>query len=99
MQNIPDNHVLIEITVDENGKYKEEIVGHGLNSSCGTEDDDLLLKDLLDGLGEEDDWGKTCECHREERVKVVQKPYTSTPFKDTPVNSQEDKKNSLGFGV
>jgi len=96
---IPEGHVLIEVTIDENGNYKEEIVGHGANSSCTTEDDDKLLQDLFGDLGEDDDWGKTEEFYDKTRVKTPQKPHINTPFKDTPVVAEEEKRVDLGFGV
>jgi hypothetical protein len=99
MSGIPEGHVLIEVTISEDGSYKEEIVGHGPNSSCTTEDDDQLLQDLFGDLGEDDDWGKTREGYEATRVKTNQKPYTDTPFKDTPTAVEEDQKSDLGFGV
>jgi len=99
MSEIPEGHVLIEVTIDEDGNYKEEIVGHGPNSSCTTEDDDKLLQDLFDDLGEDDDWGKTKEYYDKSKVKTTQKPYTDTPFKDTPTAIEEEQKADLGFGV
>lgn len=97
-ETIPDGHVLIEVTIDENGNYKEEIVGHGPNSSCTTEDDDKFLQDLFGDLGEDDDWGKTEEHYDKTRIKTSAKPYTNTPFKDTPTVTEEEKAD-LGFGV
>jgi hypothetical protein len=99
MHDIPEGHVLIEVTIDEKGNYKEEIIGHGQNSSCTTEDDDKLLQDIFEGLGEDDDWGKTKECYDKSRVKSVSKPHTDTPFKETPVVEEKEKKAGLGFGV
>jgi len=96
---IPDGHVEVEITIDENGEFKQEIIGHGGTTSCQNIDDKKLLEDLLGELGEEEDYGKTCEYYDETKVKVVQKPHTSTPFKDTPEAQTEKKKLDLGFGV
>lgn len=95
MPNIPEGHVEIEITIDAKGNFRQEIVGHGAGSSCSNEDDQRLLRDLFEEMGEADDWGKTKECYEQERVRV--NPTPQTPSHEEP--SKQKKKMHMGFGV
>ena len=92
---IPDKHVEIEITIDEEGNLKQEIVGYGNGSSCSTADGEKILKDLFGDIGEDSDWGKTKAYYEENRVKVNPSPQTPA----TQKTQKEKKKMHLGFGV
>lgn len=96
MQDIPKGHVEIEITLDEDGNFKKEILRHGAGTSCKTEDDNKLLKDIFD-LGQEDDWGHTDEHY--EQLETTETVHKDAPFKQKKQKHTEEKQTHLGFGV
>jgi len=110
---IPAGFVRIQFDAGEEDQ-RTEILGHGPGTSCKTENDDLLLEDLLNieigGFGSTDigAGGMTAEGYKEKqkgKPKVVnplnQKPQkTKAPF-GGPFGTQQDegRKVDLGYGV
>jgi len=110
---IPSGFVRIQFDAGEEDQ-RTEILGHGPGTSCKTENDDLLLEDLLniqiEGYGhtEVEEGGLTSEGYKEKqksKPKVVnplnQKPQkTKAPF-GGPFGTQQDegRQVDLGYGV
>ena len=104
---IPAGWVEIEFDIGEQDQ-KAEITGHGPGTSCGTQDDDQLLKDLMEaevggfGSSDTDDGGLTAEGYRaKNRNKprpvnpLVQKPKTFGP----QIEEEEERRYDQGYGV
>jgi len=101
---IPAGWVEIEFDIGEQDQ-KVEIVGHGPGTSCGTQDDDALLRDLMDaevggfGPSTTDESGLTSEGYRERQKSkpkainpLTQKPRTFGPAKtEEPEQRQYDQ--------
>lgn len=89
----PDGYVDIKISVDINGDYEAEIVGRGKNTSCLTENDPRLVKDILEAklagygdFGTVEDSKHTDEYWQEKKAEVKETSYVQTEgsFKHAP---------------
>ena len=96
MSGIPEGCVEVEIVITPDGEFKRQIVGHGPNTSCQTQDDDRLLEDLLGGLGGADDYGKTDEYYDDDCLASRNPSHNNTPQE---VKKEEEHNKTLGFGV
>lgn len=106
---VPAGFVEIEFDIGEQDQ-KASIVAHGPGTGCGLEDDDQVLKDLMEaevggfGSSESDDGGLTSEGYAEKN-KGKQQPKSrwkeeERQFGQQPGQQQEEerKKYDAGFG-
>ncbi len=103
---IPEGMVEIEVTIDENGDFGAKVTGHGPGATCAGGNDDVTLKELLEG-GELVDEGKTAEYWQEQQKKQKvkappqtakpQQPFIGGPF--GPKTKKPEKDVTKGFGV
>ena len=106
-QGVPVGSVEVEITIDKQGNYHAKILRHGEGTSCLTENDDRLLKDLITkGLGNVTpvDAGHTREYFEERRKKEApeqaEPEQAEAPYGETPIRvPEEERKLDLGFNV
>lgn len=104
---IPEGWVEIEFDIGEQDQ-RAEIVGHGPGTSCGTQDDDALLKDLMEAeVGEfggspTNEAGLTSEGYAEKQKNrpkpinpLTQKPRTFGPIK----TEEQDQRYDAGYSV
>jgi hypothetical protein len=102
----PPGHVRVRFTFKTGEPMDVRIVAHGPNTSCQTENDASLLKDLVDaevpGFGTPEilDTQKTLE--GAQPIKPISTPPTkAAPFGEEPgrVYKPPEKKLDMGFGV
>lgn len=87
-------YVDIKIEVGLDGKYEAEVIGRSEDSSCLSQNDAKILRDLLaaDSFGEIEDDAPTKE-YWTERQEEDEPECETAPFKDLPLVKKEKGKD------
>ena len=92
---IPNNHIEIEVEIDDDGNFKRTIVGHGANTGCHLENDEELLKELFIDVGDIQDSDVTDDHFGQKKNPI--KPIASSPNNGKKGGKKD--KITLGFGI
>lgn len=92
---IPEDHVEVEVIIKDDGTYEAVVTGHGKNTRCSHGFDEELLNEMMAGVGDATAFGHTDEYYEEKNKIVVTPP--AQPAQPSP--KQKEKKLDMGFGV
>ena len=96
-QGIPAGSIELTIEFDVHGNLRTEVTGRGPDTSCQKEDDSMIIREILDGIAEISEEGKTPEGYRATPTpKVpVKAPEKAKPIMQKPQDARQ--KAGLGF--
>lgn len=92
---IPNNHIEVEVEIDDDGNIKRTIVGHGANTGCHLENDEELLKELFIDIGDVEDSDVTDDHFGQKKNPI--NPIAGKPIEEKKAGKKD--KITLGFGI